>query len=113
MGSMGMQPFAIVHTIITVVWVILNLALAAAFVFRFRKTGAGIAGGGAFLLLALARILHSVIRFAVMKFTYDPMITLMLLDVLFTLVYSLITVILAVGVAMIPMSLRKLAAGAA
>ncbi len=97
------------HSLVTVLWVIVELAAAGAIVFRFRKTPTTFLAGGGFALMALVRIFLWIVRMILVRVASDVSTPLMMLDLATTILYAVLALVVAAGIACVPMSLRKLA----
>lgn len=99
---------SVYYLVVGILWIVLEAGIAAAAFYRFRTTAAGILLGGAFGLMAVkGAAMHVLLRFVLQDVHYpDPKMVLIQSA---SLVLSLLLLLaVAVGIALIPRSLRQL-----
>ena len=99
---------ALFSFVFPVIWIIINLILMGLAFYRFRKTVSGLLLSGSFLLLALDGILIMILRLTIMSGLGGSDIRWAVFWFLSSLVTFILYIVIAVGIAFIPKSLKKL-----
>jgi len=90
------------------IWIIIHLVLMGLAFYRFRKTVSGLLLSGSFLLFALNGILIMILRSTLMSGLAGSDVRWAVFWFLSSLVTFILYIVIAVGVAFIPKSLKKL-----
>jgi hypothetical protein len=102
---------SVVHGVLALAWILLDFAIAGIVALRFRATATTYLVSGGFVLFAIVRFFTLAAHWLVLPMLpYESIATWNLgSSVLFTLLYVLTCLVIAVGVGLIPRSLGRLA----
>lgn len=99
---------SIVYLVVGILWILLEAGVAAAAFYRFRTTPAGIVLGGSFALMAVKGVATQFLTRVLFKGSGFQEASYAMVQLVIGSLSFVLLVAAAVGVALIPLSLRKL-----
>ncbi len=97
-----------INGVLSVTWLLLELATAAAALYRFRSTASGLLLGGAFLVMALVGATVTLLNLSLLREAAWDSAARMTVTFGQSAISLLVGIAIAVGIVLIPNSLRRL-----